>query len=179
MAGVVDVASVGYVAPVVNQKAPVLTLEACYNVQELKRGRYSVISHGDCDVVGAPVVIKTYDRPSLVPKKQKMATREAIVLKYLKSQGVPNITHVWSAYASQDRFHIIMEYCQGGDLLQRLKAAAAPMPEQQLAATVSSWAQPGSSTRGVWLPLQYGCTVASAVLHGLRDAIGSNPGEAG
>lgn len=40
MAGVMDVSNVGYVAPVANHKAPVLTLESCYNIQELKRGRY-------------------------------------------------------------------------------------------------------------------------------------------
>jgi serine/threonine protein kinase len=50
--------------------------------------------------------------------------------------SVPNITHMWSAYASQDKFHILMEYCSGGNLLERLKSAAAPMPEQQLAAQV-------------------------------------------
>lgn len=43
---------------------------------------------------------------------------------------------MWSAYASQDKFHILMEYCCGGNLLERLKAAAAPMGEQQLAAQV-------------------------------------------
>lgn len=35
---------------------------------------------------------------------------------------MPNITHMWSAYASQDMFHIIMEYCDGGNLLDFLKA---------------------------------------------------------
>jgi serine/threonine protein kinase len=43
---------------------------------------------------------------------------------------------MWSAYASQDKFHILMEYCSGGNLLERLKTAAGPMPEQQLAAQV-------------------------------------------
>lgn len=33
------------------------------------------------------VAVKVYERPALTPKKQKMATREAIVLKYLNSQG--------------------------------------------------------------------------------------------
>ncbi|WIA20019.1 hypothetical protein OEZ85_005888 [Tetradesmus obliquus] len=120
-----------------NIKAPVFTLETCYNVMELKRGRYSVISTAEASGLGC-VCIKTYDRPSLVPKKQKMATREAIVLKYLNSMGVPHITHMWSAYASQDKFHILMEYCCGGNLLERLKAAAAPMGEQQLAAQVAA-----------------------------------------
>ncbi len=50
--------------------------------------------------------------------------------------SVPNITHMWSAYASQDRFHIIMEYCRGGNMLEQLKAAG-PVGEQQLAAMVS------------------------------------------
>jgi serine/threonine protein kinase len=54
-----------------------------------------------------------------------------------KPYSVPNITHMWSAYASQDKFHILMEYCSGGNLLEQLKAAAAPMAEQQLAAQVS------------------------------------------
>lgn len=52
----------------------------------LDASRYSVISRAVCDG-GMHIAIKTYDRPSLVPKKQKMATREAIVLKYLNSQG--------------------------------------------------------------------------------------------
>eukprot|EP00882_Tetradesmus_deserticola_P014808 GHRQ01015757.1.p1 GENE.GHRQ01015757.1~~GHRQ01015757.1.p1 ORF type:complete len:191 (+),score=35.25 GHRQ01015757.1:148-720(+) len=115
---------------------PILTLDTCWNNVELKRGRYSVISTAEASGLGR-VCIKTYDRPSLVPRKQKMATREAIVLKYLNSMGVPNITHMWSAYASQDKFHILMEYCAGGNLLDRLKAAPAPMAEQQLAALVS------------------------------------------
>jgi serine/threonine protein kinase len=55
---------------------------------------------------------------------------------FLQTLSVPNITHMWSAYASQDKFHILMEYCSGGNLLEQLKAAAAPMAEQQLAAQV-------------------------------------------
>jgi hypothetical protein len=33
------------------------------------------------------VVIKVYDQPHLSPRKRKMATREAITLKYLTAQG--------------------------------------------------------------------------------------------
>lgn len=51
--------------------------------------------------------------------------------------SVPNITHMWSAYASRDRFHIIMEYCQGGNMLDWLKAQQPhAMPEQWLAMQV-------------------------------------------
>jgi hypothetical protein len=43
------------------------------------------------DILGCgapiPVAVKVYEKPSLTPKKQKMATREAIVLKYLNAQG--------------------------------------------------------------------------------------------
>lgn len=49
--------------------------------------RYSVIYKASCQHVGDHVAIKSYDRPSLLPKKQKMATREAIVMRYLNSQG--------------------------------------------------------------------------------------------
>jgi hypothetical protein len=51
--------------------------------------RYSVVLRGDCPQLhpAKSVAIKVYEKPSLMPKKQKMATREAIVLKYLNSQG--------------------------------------------------------------------------------------------
>lgn len=52
--------------------------------------RYSVVLKGDCLQLGGAkqqVAIKVYEKPSLTSKKQKMATREAIVLKYLNSQG--------------------------------------------------------------------------------------------
>lgn len=116
---------------------PVLTLDHIQDVQELKRGRYSVVYRGECSP--GKVAVKVYEKPSMAPKKQKMATREAIVLKYLNSQGVPNITHMWSAYSSQDRFHIIMEYCQGGNLLDFLKTQQPHgVPEHWLAAAVAA-----------------------------------------
>ena len=44
---------------------------------------------------------------------------------------------MWSAYASRDRFHIIMEYCQGGNMLDWLKAQQPhAVPEQWLAMQV-------------------------------------------
>jgi serine/threonine protein kinase len=66
--------------------------------------------------------------------------------------SVPNITHMWSAYASRDRFHIIMEYCQGGNMLDWLKAQQPhTVPEQWLAMQVGScaggvgWSRKGSA----------------------------------
>jgi hypothetical protein len=62
--------------------------------------RYSVVLKGDW--MGASqggwasvkqVAVKVYDKPSMTPKKQKMATREAIVLKYLNSQGYVQVQH--------------------------------------------------------------------------------------
>lgn len=47
--------------------------------------RYSVVYRGECSQ--GKVAVKVYEKPSMAPKKQKMATREAIVLKYLNSQG--------------------------------------------------------------------------------------------
>lgn len=47
---------------------------------------------------------------------------------------------MWSAYASRDRFHIIMEYCQGGNLLDWLKAQQPhAVPEHWLAMQVRPW----------------------------------------
>lgn len=45
---------------------------------------------------------------------------------------------MWSAYASQDTFHIIMEYCDGGNLLDFLKAQQPhAVSERWLATAVS------------------------------------------
>lgn len=63
-----------------------LRVLTCKRFAFLLENSYSVISTAEASGLGR-VCIKTYDRPSLVPKKQKMATREAIVLKYLNSMG--------------------------------------------------------------------------------------------
>lgn len=52
-----------------------------------RAARHSVVSVGDCRPLGSKVAVKTYAGASTAAKKQKMATREAIVLKYLNSQG--------------------------------------------------------------------------------------------
>jgi hypothetical protein len=71
-----------------------IALFVCAAWLHLPPPRYSVVLRGDW--MGASqggwaparqVAVKVYDKPSMTPKKQKMATREAIVLKYLNSQG--------------------------------------------------------------------------------------------
>lgn len=53
----------------------------------LRPCRYSVVLRGEVGPASTPVAVKVYEKPSMTPKKQKMATREAIVLKYLNAQG--------------------------------------------------------------------------------------------
>lgn len=47
--------------------------------------RYSTISTAYSPDLGVEVVVKAYDWPSASAKKQKMATREAIMLRFLNS----------------------------------------------------------------------------------------------
>lgn len=64
----------------------VLLLERILHV--LLHHRYSVVLKGEClGHTDMRVAVKVYEKPSMTPKKHKMATREAIVLKYLNSQG--------------------------------------------------------------------------------------------
>jgi len=51
--------------------------------------RYSTIHVGNCKAVGGLVAVKVYEEAALVAKKRpkRLATREAIVLKYLHSEG--------------------------------------------------------------------------------------------
>eukprot|EP00877_Chromochloris_zofingiensis_P013816 jgi/Chrzof1/8689/Cz03g20180.t1 len=114
---------------------PCLTIEDCICKQELCRGRYSIIYTAYCEPLHHSIAIKQYDGLNLQPKKQKMATREAIVLKYLRCHGIPNITHLWSAYHAADTFYLLMDYCQQGDLSRSLKARApACFSEEYVAA---------------------------------------------
>jgi serine/threonine protein kinase len=59
---------------------------------------------------------------------------------------------MWSAYSSQDRFNIIMEYCEGGNLLDFLKTQQPHgVSERWLATAVShAAAEGGSPAFGVW-----------------------------
>lgn len=49
--------------------------------------RYSSIHVAECEAAGGLVAVKVYDQPALSAKKQRMAMREAIVLKYLHACG--------------------------------------------------------------------------------------------
>jgi hypothetical protein len=47
--------------------------------------RHAIIYRGQCDALGCPVAVKTYGSASVL--KQRIAVREATILKFLNAQG--------------------------------------------------------------------------------------------
>ncbi|KIZ04148.1 Calcium-dependent protein kinase 13 [Monoraphidium neglectum] len=95
---------------------------------------YSTIHVGRCPI--GLVAIKVYDQPA--QKQLRMATREAMVLRYLQSKGVPNIPHLWSAYSVRSQIHLVQEWCAGGDLRAALAERQHGFPERVVAAQIAA-----------------------------------------
>ncbi|GBF97716.1 serine threonine kinase [Raphidocelis subcapitata] len=115
--------------------APV-TVDVCSDIKLIRTGRYSTIHVASCPSVPAGrVAVKVYDRPALSARKRNMATREAVVLRHLNACGVPHIPHLWSAYPSASQFHLVVDYCAGGDALAALAARRGRgLPDEAVAA---------------------------------------------
>ncbi|GBF94697.1 aurora protein [Raphidocelis subcapitata] len=118
------------------------------DLSTLRRGRYSTIHLAWCGALCTPVVIKAYhdegsgggggggeDAAASRRRPRRMATREAIMLKYLNSCGVPNVPTLHAAYAVRGQFHLVQQYCGGGDLAAALaRRGGRGFPEAFVAA---------------------------------------------
>ena len=68
-------------------------------------------------------IVKRLDVPNMSVAKQAAyldnVKREIAVLRRL--QGTLNVVHFMAAYEDDDSIHIVMEYCRGGELYNRIR----------------------------------------------------------
>lgn len=87
--------------------------------ERLGRGRFGVVHLARHKASGWVCAIKTLKRREIVEHKlQEQVKKELQVQSTLKH---PGIVQVWTWLLEQDRLHIVMEFCIGGDLYGMLQ----------------------------------------------------------
>ena len=113
----------------------------------LGAGAYGVVNRGsDLKNGGAPVAIKTIDLDELPADRRVYAAATLDKeMQLMKTLNHPNVLHALDLVVDGDRFHIVLELCEGPDLQVVLDARGAlqmdearDVTQQCLVSTVGS-----------------------------------------
>ena len=67
---------------------------------------------------GLEVAIKVYERGKVSSTKLRAIKREIAMMRFFAARKVPNTVQIFTAFADEFNYYIVMEYCPGGDLLE-------------------------------------------------------------
>jgi len=115
------------------------TLAETYDqVSELGYGRYSRVFQVTHRKTGARRAVKTAEK--LGPKTEiaglglecpaRLAKHEADILRHLDH---PNVIRLYEVIKEQQRVHLVLELCEGGDVLERILVTENRWPEADIA----------------------------------------------
>ncbi|KAL1561736.1 Phosphoenolpyruvate carboxylase kinase 4 [Salvia divinorum] len=101
-------------------------LERDYTVgDEIGRGRYGVVSRCHSAATGECFAVKSIDKRLIQDDAvDSLCLQNEAKLMQLVS-GHPNVVGVFDVYEDDDFLHVVLEYCGGGDLFQRITARPA------------------------------------------------------
>jgi len=115
-----------------------LVLTDTYTLENrpIGRGAYGEVFAAIHKKTGARRAVKSVGKAGLrryVDDVGAFVRREFDILRRLDH---PNIIRVYEAFEDEDSIHLVLELCQGGDLLERLTSKNARMPEGDAAAVL-------------------------------------------
>ena len=92
---------------------------------EIGKGKDTIIYKGTCrrplgvtQEVGKTVAIKVYSKNKVTHTKLRAIKREVAMMAFLERKGIPNIVHAYTGFSDDLNYYIVMEHCEGGDLLE-------------------------------------------------------------
>lgn len=92
--------------------------------KELGRGQYGVTSLCMEKATGRLYACKSIHKRKLLKESDREdVRREVLIMQHL--QGQPNVVGFKGAYESHGCVHLVMEFCAGGDLFERISGGAA------------------------------------------------------
>ncbi|KAL8491033.1 hypothetical protein ACS0TY_022883 [Phlomoides rotata] len=102
------------------------SLEGDYTVgEEIGRGKYGVVSRCHSAVTGECFAVKSIEkRPIQNDAVDSQCLHNEVKLTQLVS-GHPNVVGVFDVYEDDEFLHVVLEYCGGGDLLERVSTRPA------------------------------------------------------
>ncbi|XP_057783496.1 phosphoenolpyruvate carboxylase kinase 1-like [Salvia miltiorrhiza] len=98
-------------------------LERDYTVgEQIGRGRYGVVSRCHAAVTGQCFAVKSIEKRLIQDDAvDSLCLQNEAKLMQLVS-GHPNVVGVFDVYEDEDFLHVVLEYCGGGDLFERITA---------------------------------------------------------
>ncbi|XP_022866051.1 calcium-dependent protein kinase 29-like [Olea europaea var. sylvestris] len=112
---------------------PYVDIKTFYDLhKELGRGQFGITYLCTDKVTGYKYACKSISLRKLVTKKDiEDVRREIMILEHLTGQ--PNIVEFKGAYEDQSNVHLVMEFCGGGELFDRITARSANYSEKEAA----------------------------------------------
>ena len=112
-------------------------------MEEVGRGKDTMIYKSVChkplgkdQVAGKVCAVKVYTRTKVSHTKLRAIKREVAMMMFMEAKGVPNIVHAYTAFADDLHYYIVMEYCEGGDLLEWILARKKALHERDALASI-------------------------------------------
>ncbi|BDA46227.1 probable serine/threonine-protein kinase Nek1 at N-terminal half [Coccomyxa sp. Obi] len=97
------------------------------------KGKDCVVYSAYCQKLeGRRVAVKVYEKSKLSASKLRAVKREAAMMIYMTRKRVPLITQFHGAFQDAYQIFLVMEYCGGGDLLERLLKEGRAMSERRV-----------------------------------------------
>mmetsp|Transcript_44078 Transcript_44078/g.136584 ORF Transcript_44078/g.136584 Transcript_44078/m.136584 type:complete len:610 (-) Transcript_44078:310-2139(-) len=116
------------------------SLRAVYDVDDeaLGEGRYSRVFGATHRATGARRAVKTADKQGVWTQyvdlgmecPGRLACHEAEILKRLDH---PNVIRILEVYEEKNSVHLVLELCEGGDVLERILVSNGRLPESDIA----------------------------------------------
>jgi calcium-dependent protein kinase len=98
--------------------------------QPLGRGSYGEVWGATHRQTGARRAVKSVDKMIVAKTRSDFLRRELDILRQLDH---PNILRLYEAFEDHDAIFLVLELCEGGDLLERVAAPHDQMPEREAA----------------------------------------------
>uniref|UniRef100_A0A1D2ACQ6 Protein kinase domain-containing protein n=1 Tax=Auxenochlorella protothecoides TaxID=3075 RepID=A0A1D2ACQ6_AUXPR len=108
------------------------------SLKEVGKGKDTVIYSAVCLPLGNKIVaVKIYDKSRLASTKVRAIKREVAMMLYFMRHRYPNVVELYGAFEDESRYFIVMEYCSGGDLLEKLLREKKAISERRVATMVA------------------------------------------
>lgn len=104
-----------------------------FDSQPVGRGSYGEVHGATHNATGARRAVKSVGKASLrryVSNVTGFVRREVDILRRLDH---PNIVRIYEAYEDMETIYLVLELCDGGDLLERVAVARERLPEREAA----------------------------------------------
>ncbi|PSC75138.1 exostosin-like glycosyltransferase [Micractinium conductrix] len=108
------------------------------DVLEIGKGKDTLIYSAHCPKLGGRrVAVKVYDKTKVQATKYRAIKREIAMMMFFQRKRLPSVVEYYGAFHDEAHLFIVMEYCGGGDLLEKLLRDKKAMNERRVAQEVA------------------------------------------